>query len=86
MLWRCCTANRPVELGRDFGTLEMWCAPGDSETEIEENDPNFRFVKMERYVPSGKDVPLVEIGFKAEIVTSRGQGFRVERTRDELVL
>eukprot|EP00590_Aulacoseira_subarctica_P006840 CAMPEP_0172417838 /NCGR_PEP_ID=MMETSP1064-20121228/4326_1 /TAXON_ID=202472 /ORGANISM="Aulacoseira subarctica , Strain CCAP 1002/5" /LENGTH=161 /DNA_ID=CAMNT_0013156373 /DNA_START=165 /DNA_END=650 /DNA_ORIENTATION=- len=78
---------RPLELGRDMTLLEVWCAPGDSEVEMEENkNPTFQFTKIERAFSNSGNVALVEIGFKPELVTSRGETFRVERTKEELNL
>lgn len=78
---------RPLELGRDMTLLEVWCAPGDSEVEMEENkNPSFQFTKIEKTFSNIGNVALVEIGFKPELVTSRGETFRVERTKEELNL
>jgi hypothetical protein len=77
---------RPMELGRDTSILEVWCAPGDSEVEMEANqNPNLKFIKIEK-TKTQVSIPLVEIGFKPEVVTSRGQAFCVERTKAELNL
>jgi len=79
---------RPMELGRDKGLLEIWCAPGDSEVEMEANrNPMLKFCKLQEPRPgTANAIPSKEVGFKPEFVTSRGQAFRVERTKEELDL
>jgi hypothetical protein len=82
---------RPVELGRDFGLLELWCAPGDTERQMEEHDPFVKLVQVSRNDNKGSTsesaqppVKVLEVGFNAEVVTSHGVGFRVERTAEDL--
>lgn len=77
-----------MELGRDKGLLEVWCAPGDSEVEMEANqNPMLQFAKVDEPRPgTAYAIPANEVGFKPEFVTSRGQAFRVERTKEELNL
>lgn len=81
---------RPVELGREFGNLEIWVARGDSELEMSQaavvgsgSDGSamerFRLKKMQRYVEGSEDVDVLEVGFMAEFVTNSGQGFFIVR-------
>jgi hypothetical protein len=62
---------RPVELGRCFGKLDMFAAPGDTE--------------LPRSCEGSKDVPLLEIGLNLDIVTNHGAGFFVTRNEDGVV-
>jgi len=73
---------RPIELGRKFGSLEVWTAPIDSEMQMENNDDSIQLQKMERTVAGVENVQSIEVGLNLEIVTSRGEGFRVERKPD----
>lgn len=79
------TRLRPVELGRAFGNLQFWTAPGDTEVEASENNPNVRLELMQRYVEGCEGVDHIEVGFNAEVVTNQGVGFKVERREDGTV-
>ena len=79
------TRLRPVELGRAFGSCEVWVAPGDTEQELSNNNPNIRLEKMERYADGCEDVSSKEVGLNLEVVTNRGAGFFVERNEDGMV-
>jgi len=76
---------RPVELGRYFGSLEFYSAPGDTEPLTSTNDPGIRLEKVERNVEGSEKVPLLEVGLNLEIVTNQGAGFFVVRTEDGVV-
>lgn len=79
------TRLRPVELGRSYGKLQIWTAPGDTELEMSCNNPNIKLTRMERYVEGCEDIPNVEVGFNAEVVANRGVGFCVQRTGEGIV-
>ena len=80
------TRVRPVELGRHFGRLEVYVAPGDTEARAAEDDPSVRLVRVERGgCPEADGVDLVEVGLSLEIVTNRGVGLSVVRTEDGIV-
>ena len=80
------TRIRPVELGRHFGGLEVYVAPGDTEARVAEDDPSVRLVRVERDgCPDSEGVDLVEVGLNLEIVTNRGVGLSVVRTEDGIV-
>ena len=79
------TRLRPVELGRCFGTCEIWVAPGDSEIEMSQNNPNVRLQRMERIVDGSDLVKNFEVGLNLEVVTNRGAGFFVLRNDDWMV-
>jgi len=85
---------RPVELGREYGRLEIWCANGDSELKMSQATPSSRsmpdnnnnnddddmsLIKMERFVDGSQNVNAKEVGFMAEFVTNNGQGFYIFR-------
>lgn len=85
---------RPVELGREFGRMEMWIARGDSELEMSQASAtdnggygleglrameNMNLKKMERYAAGSENVKNLEVGFMAEVVTNTGQGFYIVR-------
>mmetsp|Transcript_15785 Transcript_15785/g.23716 ORF Transcript_15785/g.23716 Transcript_15785/m.23716 type:complete len:266 (+) Transcript_15785:86-883(+) len=84
---------RPVELGREYGTLEIWCSK-EGDTEILSSqatakgnaaeDEAWSLVKMEKNVlGSGSDkVSALEVGFIAEVVTNQGQGFYIVRDNE----
>lgn len=76
---------RPVELGRCFGKLDLYSAPGDSELRMSENDHTIRLIKMPKYVDGVESVPLLEVGLNLDIVTNQGAGFYVVRTEDGVV-
>mmetsp|Transcript_42017 Transcript_42017/g.63417 ORF Transcript_42017/g.63417 Transcript_42017/m.63417 type:complete len:185 (+) Transcript_42017:155-709(+) len=73
------TRVRPIELGRSFGNIEIWVAPGDTEFQMSQNDPNIVLTKMARYVDGCENIPNDQVGFVAEVVTNHGEGFRVVR-------
>ena len=80
------TRVRPVELGRHFGRLEVYVAPGDTEARAAGDDPSVRLVKVERDgCTEAGGVDLVEVGLSLEIVTNRGVGLSVVRTEDGVV-
>lgn len=76
------TRIRPVELGRSFGNLEFYAAPGDTELL---NDPGIRLQKIPRSADGADDAPLMEIGLNLEIVTNQGVGLNIVRTEDGIV-
>lgn len=68
---------RPVELGRSFGSIEFWTAPGDSELACANNERPLQLVKKLSTTVSAK-----EVGANLEVVTNKGVGFHVERAED----
>mmetsp|Transcript_14235 Transcript_14235/g.21272 ORF Transcript_14235/g.21272 Transcript_14235/m.21272 type:complete len:269 (+) Transcript_14235:66-872(+) len=86
---------RPVELGRDFGKLEIWIAPGDSELEMSKalgsgsgggfgldglkQEEKMNLQKMHSYAQDMENVKEIEVGFIAEVVTNTGKGFYIVR-------
>ena len=79
------TRIRPVELGRYFGSLEFYVAPGDTELLATQNDPSVRLVKVSKELEGSEDVPLLEVGLDLSIVTNQGQGLFIIRTEDGIV-
>lgn len=79
------TRIRPVELGRCFGSLDFYSAPGDTELLTSQNDPNVRLRKLPRYVEGAENVALLEVGLNLEILTNQGVGFCIVRTEDGVV-
>ena len=79
------TRIRPIELGRSFGSLEFYTAPGDTEPLTSQNDPGIRLQKMPRSVKGTEKIPLLEVGLNLEIVTNNGVGFCIIRTEDGIV-
>ena len=89
---------RPVELGREFGKMEVWVAKGDTELEMSQAtaagvDTGFgleglqkmedmNLKKMEKFVDGIENVKNLEVGFMAEVVTNTGSGFYI--VRDDL--
>jgi hypothetical protein len=78
------TRLRPVELGRAFGRIEIYTAPGDSEMLVA--DDKLALTRMPRYAEGCEDVSLKEAGFFCEVVTNQGIGFGVERDLDGSLL
>ena len=76
---------RPVELGRSFGDLELFAAPGDTELLTARNDPGIRLQPMPRTVEGSDRIALLEVGLNLEIVTNQGAGFCILRTKDGVV-
>ena len=76
---------RPIELGRSFGKLEFYAAPGDTEMLASQNDPGIKLRKMPREVEGSEKVALLEVGVNLEVVTNQGVGFYVVRTEDGVV-
>lgn len=74
-----------MELGRCFGKLELYSAPGDTELPNSQNNPSIRLKKLSRNVDGAENVPLIEVGLNLEVVTNRGVGFCVVRTEDGMV-
>ena len=82
---------RPVELGRSFGELQIFVAPGDSELQVQNNLQRL----VEPPVPRGRrllgdmtieSVLPSECGFLCEVVTNMGVGFHVERAPDGSIM
>merc|ERR1719330_531689 len=84
---------RPVELGREYGSLEIWCSKtGDTELSLSQatatgnpkEDDAWSLMKMERNVleSGSKEVSALEVGFIAEVVTNQGQGFYIVRDNE----
>lgn len=90
------TRLRPVELGREFGKIEIWTAAGDSEFEMSQafashsgnsNDvEKMRLIKMERICEGSETVKKTETGFMAEVVTNMGKGFFIIRDDEGKVM
>ena len=79
------TRIRPVELGRSFGQLSMWFAPGDTELLMSQNDLGTRLQKVEKTVQGADEVDLLEVGLDLSIVTNQGAGFFIVRNEDGVV-
>ncbi len=79
------TRIRPIELGRSFGGLEFYSAPGDTELRTSQNDPGVRLQKVPRSVEGAENVALLEVGLNLELVTNQGVGFCIVRTEDGVV-
>ena len=77
---------RPVELGRHFGTIELFLAPGNTEMLMSQNDPCIRLQMVPRYTEGVEQVSLLEVGLNLEIVTNQGVGFCIYRDDDDSVL
>ena len=73
---------RPVELGRSFGSIQFWTAPGDSELECANNWIDLQRVEKK----NASQVSLQEVGCNLEVVTNKGVGFYVERADDGTVM
>ena len=78
------TRLRPVELGRSFGSLEYWVAPGDSEDLCRQGCVNLIPVTVIRSKDSSA-VPRKAVGFLCEVVMNNGIGFCLERQVDGMV-
>ena len=78
------TRLRPVELGRAFGTISVYTAPGDSESQVADNVQSLKL--MPRYAEGCETVSPKECGFFCEVVTNMGIGFSVERAPDGSIL
>eukprot|EP00545_Synedropsis_sp_CCMP1620_P005865 CAMPEP_0119003300 /NCGR_PEP_ID=MMETSP1176-20130426/484_1 /TAXON_ID=265551 /ORGANISM="Synedropsis recta cf, Strain CCMP1620" /LENGTH=242 /DNA_ID=CAMNT_0006954889 /DNA_START=38 /DNA_END=766 /DNA_ORIENTATION=+ len=76
------TRLRPVELGRAFGRIEFYTAPGDSELDVSNVSNQIALTRMPRYAEGCENVSLKEAGFFCEVVTNQGIGFGVERALD----
>lgn len=74
---------RPIELGRHFGTIELFIAPGNTEMLMSQNDPCIRLQKVPRYTEGVEQVSLLEVGLHLEIVTNQGVGFCIYRDDDD---
>jgi hypothetical protein len=68
---------RPVELGRSFGSIEFWTAPGDSELACANNE-----IQLQPIEKQSESVSVKEVGANLEVVTNKGMGFFVERSVD----
>mmetsp|Transcript_42835 Transcript_42835/g.48673 ORF Transcript_42835/g.48673 Transcript_42835/m.48673 type:complete len:217 (+) Transcript_42835:94-744(+) len=73
---------RPVELGRAFGRIEIFIAPGDSEVDVSNNEMPLKRIPRppKDTITEIQKVSLKEIGLNLEIVTNNGLGFRVDRS------
>jgi hypothetical protein len=90
------TRLRPVELGREFGRVEVWTAPGDTEFEMSqafatssggsENAENMNLIKMDRFSDGTEQIKNIEVGFMAEVVTNMGKGFYIIRDDEGKVM
>lgn len=90
------TRLRPVELGREFGRVEVWTAPGDTEFEMSqafatssgssENVENMNLTKMDKFSDGAEKVKTIEVGFMAEVVTNMGKGFCIIRDDEGKVM
>jgi len=76
------TRIRPIELGRSFGNLDFFVAPGDTELLTAQNDPGIRLQALQRTVKGSDQVALFEVGLNLEILTNQGAGFCILRTED----
>lgn len=79
------TRLRPVELGRSFGNLEYFVAPGDSELACTKGTVDLIPVLITKDEGGFKTVPLKAVGFYCEVVTNQGIGLHIEREMDGTV-
>jgi hypothetical protein len=79
------TRLRPVELGRSFGNLEYFVAPGDSELACTKGTVDLIPVLITKDEEGFKTVPLKAVGFYCEVVTNQGIGLHIEREMDGTV-
>lgn len=72
---------RPLELfpAVSSQSLELWCAPADSEIEVAYNRPTVQFQKMAREVPGADSVKANFLGFQGEVYDRGEDGFRTWR-------
>jgi len=84
---------RAVELGREFGNVELWVARGDSELEMSQalgsgsgSGDKMSLKKMERYAVGSEHVKALEVGFIAEVVNNDGKGFLIVRDDEGRVM
>jgi hypothetical protein len=90
------TRLRPVELGREFGRVEVWTAPGDTEFEMSQafatstggsdNVEKMNLTKMDKFSDGYEKVKRLEVGFMAEVVTNMGKGFCIVRDDEGKVM
>lgn len=60
-------------------TLDLWCAPADSEFDVAYNRPSCTFTKMEQDVPGAAGIKANLIGFQGEVYDRGEEGFRTWR-------
>jgi hypothetical protein len=75
---------RPIDLfpAVSSKSLELWCAPADSEFDVAYNRPSCVFQKMESDVPGAAAVKANMIGFQGEVYDRGEEGFRTWRLTD----
>ena len=73
---------RPMELFPKRGSLEIWCAPGDSEIQVAYNEPDLVFTPMKREVEGAEGIKNALIGFQGEIYDPGEEGFRTWRNKE----
>lgn len=73
---------RPLELFPSRRENEIWMAPGDSELAVAYNQPDLKFVKMERFVPGADALKSNLVGFQGETYEGGEVGFRTLRNDD----
>ena len=71
---------RPNELYPQFGKLQLWVAPGDSEMDVAYRKADLAFSSMDRDAEGAGDVRNVEVGFAGELYENNEDGFRTQRT------
>jgi len=69
---------RPLELFPAWtnDSLELWCAPADSEMDVAYNRPEVTFAKMTDDVPGADKIKTNLIGFQGEVYEGGEEGFR----------
>jgi len=73
---------RPAELYPQWGKLQLWVAPGDSELDVAYSKPELQFVQMFRDVDGASEVRNMEVGFAGELYEGEEEGFRTTRADD----
>lgn len=73
---------RPTELYPNWGKLQLWVAPGESELDVAYCKPDLTFVQMQHEVEGANEVRNVEVGFAGELYEDNEEGFRTRRTDD----
>ena len=72
---------RPLDLfpAASSQSLQLWCAPADSEFDVAYSRPTVQFQKMERDVPGADAIKANLLGFQGEVYERGEEGFRAWR-------
>jgi hypothetical protein len=60
-------------------SLDLWCAPANSELDVAYNRPKAKFTKMSSHVPDAAGIKNVMVGFQGEVYDRGEDGFRTWR-------